>query len=193
MDGIIKIIELTIWPLTVLIVAIMFRKPMLDLIPLIKKLKYKDMEIEFYKEASKLAAKVDEELPVAAKEEVKKEEEGPKVLFSRKALEPSEYINDGWFLLQRGIFDLASRASLGAHDVYSPLEVAKLLNNKGVLDKEKLSLFSELLVLRNRLAHATSEIVDYDVAREFHRSARRFEGYLKSINPSNNELNQDAP
>jgi len=58
-----KIIDSIIWPLVIIVAGIILRKPLSSLIPLLRKLKYKDFEAEFSKEVSELRHIVKKEIP----------------------------------------------------------------------------------------------------------------------------------
>ena len=49
-----RVISSTAWPITVLICALILRKHLLALIPLVRTVKYSDVEIQFGKEVAEL-------------------------------------------------------------------------------------------------------------------------------------------
>jgi hypothetical protein len=54
------------WPSVVLAIVVALRKPLSDLLPLLQRLKYKDLELDFGKRVEELRAEVAEELPQQA-------------------------------------------------------------------------------------------------------------------------------
>lgn len=59
-----ELIKSLAWPVAIIILVILLRKPIVELIPLLRRLKYKDLELEFSQEVTELKAEVE----AAAKE-----------------------------------------------------------------------------------------------------------------------------
>src|SRR5262249_55904528 len=51
------------WPVTALIIIVMLRKPLSGLIPLLQRLKYRDLELQFGREIQEVRQEVQAELP----------------------------------------------------------------------------------------------------------------------------------
>ncbi|HTQ99584.1 MAG TPA: hypothetical protein VMH83_06320, partial [Candidatus Acidoferrum sp.] len=59
MEYAIRLVDILAWPITVLIVTLVLRSPLVQIIPLIKKLKYKDFEVEFERRVNNLSLEVE--------------------------------------------------------------------------------------------------------------------------------------
>lgn len=55
-----ELVKATAWPIATMILFYFMRKPLFDLIPLVRKLKYKDLEMEFSKEIQTLKTEAED-------------------------------------------------------------------------------------------------------------------------------------
>ena len=53
-----EIIKALAWPLAVVTLVFLLRRPVIEVFPLLRRLKYKDIELEFAQEVSQLEAEV---------------------------------------------------------------------------------------------------------------------------------------
>ncbi len=60
-----EIVTILIWPATVIVIVLILRKPLASLVASAKKLKYKDLELEFSKDIEQVQADAKEALPEA--------------------------------------------------------------------------------------------------------------------------------
>ncbi|MER3513447.1 MAG: hypothetical protein C4310_02805 [Chloroflexota bacterium] len=60
-----ELIKALAWPITILIIIIVLRKPLANLIPTLQRLRYRDLEIEFGRSVQELASEAKKELPAA--------------------------------------------------------------------------------------------------------------------------------
>ncbi|MEH8231393.1 hypothetical protein [Aeromonas veronii] len=56
-----ELIKAAVWPVTAIVLVVLLRKPIVELTPLLRKLKYKELELEleFAQEVSELKAEVE--------------------------------------------------------------------------------------------------------------------------------------
>src|SRR5690606_42060334 len=54
-----EIIRSVAWPVTVVVLVVVLRKPLVELIPLLRRLKYKELELEFSQQVSELKAEAE--------------------------------------------------------------------------------------------------------------------------------------
>lgn len=54
-----ELIKAVAWPATAIVLVVLLRKPIVELIPLLRKLKYKEIELEFAQEVYELKAEVE--------------------------------------------------------------------------------------------------------------------------------------
>ena len=167
MDSLERIIEILAWPLTAMIVVMLMRKPLAELVSTLKRLKYRDLELEFEKEANKILAEAERDLPEPPKEKPDKESSG--ILFSRVRLEPSTEIMESWRNLE---LKLRSMLPEGSEKLTTRVLVSEL-EGSGKICKSTSKLILDLASLRNRVTHTTDEAVSYEVSTAFSGSVKR--------------------
>ncbi|MGX9518991.1 hypothetical protein ACWX0P_09290 [Vibrio mediterranei] len=152
MDKYIFISEMTkalAWPATLIIALLILRKPMTSLIPFMRKLKYKELEMEFSEQvqALKSEAQIDEASDI----------DSPAmniISFSTRAA-----VLEAWMELESAAASLA--ASFWSTSNTSPFKnhakLGRYLHQSGVLNEAQLKSFDELRKLRNHLVH-TEEV-----------------------------------
>ena len=58
-----KLIDSVVWPVSIIILALIFRSPLSELIQVLKKFKYKGFELEFDSEVKKLHSDIAKTIP----------------------------------------------------------------------------------------------------------------------------------
>ena len=177
------ILEIVTWPATLLIIVLMLRGPITKLIPNMRRLKYKDLEVEFEKEILEIRAKVDRDLPklpTLEKEVVGGvEEEQP--MFSRARASPDQELVGAWNSLERAIYSLMDRKGIS----YSPndpirVSVGKILGS-GAIDEFSAALILDLSMFRNKIHHAGEDFVNHEISSAFGESSHRIVSKLDAI------------
>lgn len=137
------------WPATLIVVLLLLRKPLILLIPFMRKLKFKELEMEFSEQvqALKSEAQLDETSGI--------DTPAMNILsFSTRAA-----VLEAWMELESVAASLA--ASFWSTSSTSPFKnYAKLghyLHQSGVLNEAQLKSFDKLRKLRNQLVH-TEEV-----------------------------------
>jgi hypothetical protein len=88
-----EILEVVIWPATVLIVVLILRRPLTRLLESTKKLKYKELELEFSKGIEQVQAEAKEALP----EVLDKNKSSVEVdLYGLASISPTAAITEAW-------------------------------------------------------------------------------------------------
>lgn len=172
-----SLIDSLAWPSIVLAMVILLRKPIRDLLPLLKRAKYKDLDLVFGKELSELDAKADQAClppsvePTALKLESAEEWTFDEYISRLAAVSPRAAIAEAWRYVE-----LALQRAYGRPEVATPsntLRTARLLHMSGKLPQEAVSLIADLRVLRNRAVHAEDFELSTDEAIHFGRLAER--------------------
>jgi hypothetical protein len=149
-----ELVKAVAWPITTIVLAVLLRKPIVELIPLLRKLKYKEFEVEFAREVSQLKA----ETATVAKEA------GPSTsldahssnLLNLAVFSPRAAIMEAWLEVETVSSAVASSfwgqstptAIRNYHKLGEYLEQCKVIN------QDQLHLFNRLRELRNKAAHA---------------------------------------
>lgn len=172
-----KLIEVLAWPITTIIVVILIRSPLSELVLTLKKLKYKDLELEFEKEANKILADAERDLPEPPKPGLEKTKNSG-ILFSKRRLEPAVEIMESWRILELKLRELSgepsSQKSMG--------HIIRELSKFGKIPEETSKVLLELSSLRNRVSHTNEEVITYNVSSSFKDSISRVMSALEPCN-----------
>ena len=160
MEIIVRLIEVLIWPITVFVLALMFKTELKKIFTRLSNLKYKDLELKFGQELENVEQKILEIKATSSKEisrtiEAEIEDEN---IFTRlikiAELSPRAAITAAWFELENAIITAARNNKI---DVKRPTNINSLvheLKNKKYFDDSSVSVFEDLRRLRNEAAHA---------------------------------------
>lgn len=146
-----EMVKSLVWPVTVLALVVILKKPIVELVPLLKHLKYKELELEFSEQVMELKAEAE-----SHKKERAESEAGSSnpyedmVSFSTRAA-----IIESWLAVES-----AAEATAMSFWNQDPSKIISNLNQLGeylhkcnVLDKNQLNTFHKLRQLRNKVAH----------------------------------------
>jgi len=150
-----SVLSSIIWPATVMLVVILLRGPLVELIPLLKRLKVRDIEIEFG--AGLERAKAVAQIAIPQDMRVTDTESREQLGFDSVGSFPRSAVLEAWIMLE----DAAVRA-IGARTNSTklgwlrrkPNELPDSLTKLDLLDPDQVGLFKELRNLRNAAAHA---------------------------------------
>ena len=179
MDELIKLIEILVWPITVIIVVLVLRSPLSALVPTLKRLKYKDLELEFEREASKILSEAERDLP-EIEEKPKEESKEPRVMFARKRIEPVAVIMHEWRNLELALRKYAE--STGVESGSTIRSLIHGLSAAGTLTDEAANIILELSALRNKVTHTDEEAITYETSAAFAQAVRRVLASLEVCN-----------
>ncbi|MBU1369473.1 MAG: DUF4145 domain-containing protein [Proteobacteria bacterium] len=172
MEHIVKIIEVIVWPVVVLASVYLLRKPLIELIPQLKKLKYKELEMEFEHELEALSKK-SQESRSRVEIEVPKEEEEDYYLQRVKELSPIAAIMESWLGLETTAISTAQHFKLTPEKKRINFHIAiQTLHKNNVLTDQDVANINDLRALRNKAAHELNFQITEDEAAKFIEIAR---------------------
>jgi len=159
LDLLVRFIQAVAWPVTVLIIVALIRKPLVALIPALQKLKFKELELEFREKLSEDQPKM---VALAnAREEEKPEEK-------QLTLHPASYyeeiarisqraaILEAWIEVEAAASEaFIKRAKPGMRVFVAPREALDFLASHEVIDSVDLKRAQVLRELRNKAGHET--------------------------------------
>lgn len=174
----VQVVELVVWPATIVVVVSLLRAPLSKLVPTLKRLKCKDLELEFEREASKILSEVERDLPEPERSDSVAEGSTDIPMFSRVAPEPTDLVMRFWGELESAIHELVGKS---AYEKTSVRSLVDLLAESGKVREETIRAILDLAALRNRVAHAESEVISSDMARSYASSVRRIKAVLGGI------------
>lgn len=150
-----EIIKSLAWPAAVVSLVIMLKKPIAQLIPLLRKLKYKELEMEFSKEIAELKAEAS--VPISSVGQSTSTQTSPAnrllqlVNFSTRAA-----IMEAWLEVEAAATEVASSFwnEPPSDTLRNYPKLGEYLLQCQVIDKKQLEIFNKLRQLRNKAAHA---------------------------------------
>lgn len=176
-EFIIGLLNTLVWPSVLLIVIFTFRRQLLLIAPLTKKLKFKDFELEFGKDIDQLLEKAQTAFPDLRSD--------PKTRLIQSARHlPNSCILEAWDQLHLTAQELTSNhfpdANISEQTPYKDTEM--FLTQQEVLDQRKSKLFNELRLLRNKIAHAEGYEVGGQEAVQYIELCFRLIDFLNDMN-----------
>lgn len=172
---ILKLLDIVVWPLTVIVITIFFRKPLYSLIPFLKRLRYKDVELEFEGKLKKIKKTTSIE-PVMSDERTFSADEVREL-----ALSPRSTVIESWIRLEHSIRKKLKDNDilLSRMDYASSSHLLDSLDKSGLLDKENFQLIRRLRDLRNVAAHSRKFKLRPDAALEYLSLVERVEASIQ--------------
>ena len=179
---IVDLIEALAWPVIALIALIMLRKPLAELIPLARRVRYRDLELQFEQEVEELQADAAEELPEVATEGQTMDAPVESRLKQMARVSPSSAILEAWNELERAAVRLIMHHEIELdRDDPAPLkQLERLLEREELIDTRKVKIFGDLRRLRNKVAHAPRYEVSPRQASAYIDVALKLKRYLDS-------------
>lgn len=158
------------WPATVVFVAVMIRKPVIELLPFLHRLKYKEIELEFTKELAQLKYEVASDEPTTGhKLESSLSNASSNRLLNIASISTSAAILGAWSELESASVGVASsfwmQPPSDSFKNYSRL--GEYLLQCKVIDEKQLVVFNKLRELRNKAAHAVDLNLSEEEARTY--------------------------
>lgn len=172
-DFIVKIIEVLVWPGTAIIAVYILRNPIIELIPQLQRLKYKDLEIEFKQKLEALEKKTRESRPKALTYPPPTKEENDYYLQKVEELSPRSAILESWIALESTAISTCQHFKLIPENqrIYFPIAM-KILKENNILSDVDIANITDLRTLRNKAAHEFSFNVSVEEAAKFMEIAR---------------------
>lgn len=176
-----EIIKAIAWPITVIVIFLMLRRPILRLFPLVQRLRFQGVELDFRRELQGLALEMERELPP---------ESGPVGLneplrsqwVDMAQVSPRAVILEAWVMLEQVAAEACKRHGLNlkSTELRTPIMLGQALEEAGILSGEKLGIFHQLRNLRNAAAHASEFSLTPEAAIEYADLAARLSDYLRN-------------
>jgi len=171
------------WPLTLVAIFLALRRPLRDLIPLLARLKYKDLELDFGRRLAEASAEV-AALPALRAPGALPAGDDP--LIGLAAAAPRAAILEAWLRVEAAALAAARRRGTAepVSSLRAPVRLIEALEELGVIDARQAAVFHELRSLRNSAAHALGFEPTPEAARDYVRLAARLEQSLAESAPA---------
>ena len=187
MEFIVEILGKLVWPAVVVFAVISLRDPLSRLIPLAKKLKYKDLELEFGESIKEVAKKAQGAFP-----ELKHDQKA--LLIASADNLPSSSVLESWQVVDEAAEKLI-RSKRSDVDLYINTRyklIENILVTGNIIDTKKGKLFSELRQLRNKVAHASGYEVGKAEAIQYIELCFKLAEHFNAITDGSNGRTDDA-
>lgn len=169
MDGLTfvsEIIKALAWPTTIIITVYLLKTPIIELLPFMKKLKYKELELEFSQEVMALKADVSE---ISTLEIDKANNLVTSKAFELVAFSTRTAIMEAWIELETVAVEVASSLwnQSPSETMRNMPRLAEYLYKSKIIDDKQLNIFQRLRQLRNKAAHAEELNLSEKDAQEY--------------------------
>ena len=154
-----KLVDSLAWPVAGVLLGLIFRKKLLDLIPLLRRVKAGPLEAEFEIATKQVLASTAEltskqQTPDVAQTGAQPNEvdTAAKLLTARS--EPTATIIEGWATLDGELHKLGRQTGIVVDPLENQLKVYQAVMDSDVIPVETRQLVKNLRLLRNQVAHA---------------------------------------
>ncbi|WP_454867533.1 hypothetical protein [Pseudomonas farris] len=152
-----SIVNAVAWPATLVVLLVLIREQLPQLAKSLRRLKYKDIEMEFGEAAKAIANEVQAIMPAAQADNKiagQEKEEVKARLEAIAELAPRAAILESWLQVEAAAADVIRQNNLGVLTPYpGPMRLRDSLHKGGILNKRQLAIFEQLRTLRNEAVH----------------------------------------
>jgi hypothetical protein len=174
-----NLVDSLAWPIAAIVLVLFLRKPIKNLLPLLQRLKYKELELEFGKRVEEVKDELATELPsdaaILPPGEIN-------ALHRLAELSPRSVVLEAWRNVELAALEAAR--SIGGESFRNKTltyQAIRLLERTESLDRNVISLLRDLRGLRNEAAHAPELALTKNASLEYAESAATVARYLRRI------------
>ncbi len=183
----IELLDKLAWPLVLVFAVVSLKRPISKLIPLAKKLKFKDLELEFGQELKAVTQEAEAIFP-----ELKLDKRNMLIVSASKL--PNSAVIEAWetvdLAAEKLIHSHCSNITLDKNTRYKHIE--NILISEQLISTKQGKLFSELRQLRNKVAHAVGYEVDKTQAVQYIELCFKLIDHLHGLTPSTLQVCQTS-
>ncbi len=152
-----SIVQALAWPISVILIVYILKKPITDLVKGVRKFKYQDLEIDFENELEKIDQQISTKSKLKVKEEPTKLNNVDEEIETIANISPNAAIVMAWNLVDKEIQEAIIRLDISPdyplHN--SPLNNLNLLKENNFIDTGMENAINGLRMLRNEAAHVS--------------------------------------
>jgi hypothetical protein len=165
------------WPIAVVVIALVFRRPLSGLLPLLQHLKYKDLELDFGRGVQEVQEDLEQTL---TQEEIVTPDQP--VAERLADVSPRAAVMEAWREVEASATDTVRALSGGeVHMKWLTLKKLRQLEESKLLDTKTVALLSDFRGLRNQAAHAPDFALSKESAMEYVRTASMLASHLRNL------------
>jgi hypothetical protein len=173
-----EVLHIAIWPITVIVIVLILRKPLARLVESTRKVKYKELELEFRKDIEQIQAEAKDVLPEApdkAKSTVTID------LYGLAQVSPTAAVVEAWKAIETAAKNLiAARGHKLDYDVERPFKLIQDVLVKGkIIDPRHGKILDDLRQLRNKVVHAAGFTLSAEQAVQYIDLSIKLRQYLE--------------
>ena len=174
-----ELIKALAWPAATIFLATILRKPIIGLIPLMRKLKYKELELEFSQGVLALKAETSSAIDTPQKDHLPTP--NSKAL-SLVPLSTRAAILEAWVDVETAAVEIASSfwSQSPNETMRNYPRLGEYLYECKVIDQKQLSTYKKLQQLRNKAAHAEELHLNEDDAKSYIAMAYNLAQHIKN-------------
>ena len=168
-----QIVSAMAWPVTLLICVALLRRHLMAIVPLVRTVKYSDVEIRFGQEVAELKKAADTaDLP---KEKTASQNDQWQTLMRLAEVRPRTAIRASWRQVEATMDQLATEKSVQVADAAQsmPMVIGAILLNQGFLSTPQYELMQKLRLLSNQAEHSEPDSLTPTNAMEYVELALR--------------------
>jgi hypothetical protein len=162
-----QIISALAWPITLLTCVLLLKRHLLALIPLVRTVKYSDVEIRFGQEVAELTRTTDiAELTSPENNQRPNQWESLSRLVD---VRPRTAIRTAWNQVEKSIRELAKKRNTEVTDAAEgmPMVIGAILLNQGAISGQQYELMQKLRMLYHEAERAEPDTITADSAAEY--------------------------
>lgn len=176
-----RVIGALAWPTAVITIFLVLRRPILDLLPFVHRLKWKEVEIEFGQQVKEISAEIVRELPPS---DVALDSSKDDSLFRLAEVSPRAAVLEAWRGVELAALDAARRiAGDEFRNSTFTYDALRKLERSEQMAPSILGLLRELRTLRNQAAHSPDFAISKEAAFEYGKSSQVVAEYLRRLRP----------
>ncbi|MBI1732668.1 MAG: hypothetical protein HYR49_07885 [Gammaproteobacteria bacterium] len=171
------------WPAVVIAILFIVRERLPEMVTALRRLKYKDLELEFETSTAAIEKKSEEALPSVTKAVTfagSTEDDERNRLTQIAEISPRSAILEAWLLVERAAVDVIRKRGISnLKSMPGPMQLRDYLRKGELLNETLLGLFEELRFLRNEAVHVSDAQFTPKAVVNYIRVALKMAGYLE--------------
>ena len=184
-----QVLTATAWPICALIIALALRGPVVELIPLLRKLKWKGLEAEFGRGLVHARELMETEVTSVSPRNQSFPEKDRELLDNFAEVAPRHVVLECWREVEAAVIRAAHKSSAGQklQHARASLVAAQALLDSGQIGNAEFQVFTILKNLRNRAAHERDFELSRDDAIEYADTTRWLVRVLEEVSKRRGE------
>src|SRR3990172_6678349 len=148
---IVQLVSALAWPVSLMVAIWLFRKPFIELIPALRRLRFKEFEVEFSRELLEAERRAIVIRPSPVQGPVNRKAV-PERLQQVAVVAPTAAIIEAWRDLEAAAADAVARRGISVTG--GGWQLFDALQSEGVLNSTQAAILNSLRNLRNKVVHA---------------------------------------